>query len=369
MSENTQQTPEQEPNQVDTEQETDKKCPRCGGIMDYSPTTGGLHCPYCDYDQEIDSQEEREATEEVDFSSAEAKENCNWGVEKKVVICSACGGESIYDALQIAGECPYCGSNQVMEAKAENTLAPGGVCPFKIDKNQAVSNFHRWIKNKIFCPKEAKQKSKPSAFSGLYLPYWTFDADTQTTYSGNYGIDHTHRDKDGRTYTTTNWYSTSGNYNKFIDDKLVIATSRHDSSMMHKIEPFDTADNVKYKPEYIAGFASERYSIGLNDAWKSAQDAIKAQLNFEIAETIRYTHSAQHANVTGMNIKYHNIKYKYLLLPIWISSFQYKGKTYQFLVNGQTGKVGGKTPVSPLRVFIAVLAVILAIILLTMMMY
>ena len=74
---------------------------------------------------------------------------------------------------------PYCGSNQVMEAKTENTLAPGGVCPFKIDKNQAVSNFHRWIKNKLFCPKEAKQKSKPSAFSGLYLPYWTFDADTQ----------------------------------------------------------------------------------------------------------------------------------------------------------------------------------------------
>ena len=32
-----------------TLKETDRKCPACGGTMDFDPATGGLHCPFCDY--------------------------------------------------------------------------------------------------------------------------------------------------------------------------------------------------------------------------------------------------------------------------------------------------------------------------------
>ena len=117
-----------------TKEETDKKCPQCGGTMSFDPKTGGMKCPYCDYEEEIIQEEElpKEAVE-LDFSKAEETANCNWGVETKTVICKMCAGESVYDALQIAGTCPYCGSNQVMEEKGKNTLAPGGVCTFKID--------------------------------------------------------------------------------------------------------------------------------------------------------------------------------------------------------------------------------------------
>ena len=59
----------------------------------------------------------------------------------------------------------------------------------------------------------------------------------------------------------------------------------------------------------------------------------------------------------GVKVKtvYRNITYKYLMLPVWMSSFVYKGKVYQFMVNGRTGKVSGKAPISPLRVAIAIL--------------
>ena len=36
------------------------------------------------------------------------------------------------------------------------------------------------------------------------------------------------------------------------------------------------------------------------------------------------------------------------------SSFQFNNKVYRFLVNGQTGKVSGKSPVSAVKVSIAV---------------
>ena len=36
-----------------TLEETDKKCPSCGGVMEFDPTTVGLACPYCGHTEEI----------------------------------------------------------------------------------------------------------------------------------------------------------------------------------------------------------------------------------------------------------------------------------------------------------------------------
>ena len=131
--------------------------------------------------------------------------------------------------------------------------------------------------------------------------------------------------------------------------------------MLSGIEPFDTEKNVVYKPEYMAGFASERYSVGLSDAWKNAQNEIHRELERDIDTKIRREHFAD--RVTGLHVRtsYHDIKYKYLMLPIWMSTFKYKNKLYHFMVNGQTGKVSGKTPISPIRVAIAIFLGIVAV--------
>ncbi|MBQ8798640.1 MAG: hypothetical protein IJZ55_03630 [Lachnospiraceae bacterium] len=350
----------QEPAVVDTKKETDEKCPCCGGVMDFDPTVGKLHCPYCDHVEEIlEEDEEETSAEELDFFEAEQTGNCNWGVEKKMVLCKACGGEMVYDALETAGECPYCGSNQVMEAQAENTLAPGGVCVFKLDAKQAAEKFKNWIKKRWFCPKEAKQTAKPKDFKGIYLPYWTFDTQTTTTYSAQYGKHRRKRNSKGETVTVTDWYRCSGTYEEFIDDQAVSGTTRHEQSMLNGIQPFDTADNKSYKPEYVAGFASERYSVGLKDAWETAKSLISVRLRSNISRKIRTEHHADVVRGLHIRTSYTGIKYKYLLLPVWMACFKYKEKIYRFMVNGQTGRVSGKIPVSPLKVVITVLGALL----------
>ena len=346
---------------VKTLQETDRKCPRCGGVMDFDPGTGGLLCPYCDYTESIDEGDE---VMEQSFEEAEHLGNCDWGVATKVVICKSCGAENVYDVMQTSGECPYCGSNQVMEAADRNTLAPTGVCPFEITEKQANENFLRWIRKKLFCPSKAKKTAKAKGFKGIYLPYWTFDSDTTSHYTARYGIDRTETDSDGNSHTVTDWYNTSGVYYKFIDDELVVASDRHDQKQLKSIEPFNTAKSVEYKPEYISGFVSERYSKGLSDAWKTAETQIERKIREGIRNQIISQTMADRVEAIHFSTIYANRTYKYIILPVWFSHFKYNDKVYNFSVNGQTGKVGGKAPVSPLKVALAILIIIAVLILL-----
>lgn len=360
-------TMEMDAQKAKTEEETDKKCPSCAGVMTYDPATGGLACPFCGHTEQIKKEEKKaERATEQDFFAAENTANCDWGVKKKVVICKACAAESIYDDLQTSAVCPFCGSNQVMESHTEDTIAPGGVVPFKVSAEQASDLFKTWIGKKWFCPKLAKESAKPKEFKGIYLPYWTFDAETTSDYTARYGIDHTYTDSEGNTKTRTDWHNTSGVYREFINDQPVLASKNHDSNMLSQLEPFDTEDNKTYEPEYVAGFVAERYSIGLKDAWEIAKGKIKSRLKNGISNKVRREHNADHVGNINMKTVYEDIKYKYLLLPIWMSSFKYQDKVYHFMVNGQNGKIAGKTPISPIRVAIAVIA---GLVLLGLIMY
>jgi hypothetical protein len=110
-----------------------------------------------------------------------------------------------------------------------------------------------------------------------------------------------------------------------------------------------------YNPEYLAGFASERYSKGLDESWEEAKRGITDGIREDVRSKVSREHFTSLVRDVRTSIRFSNVTYKYLLLPVWMSSFEYKGKTYRFMVNGRSGRVGGKYPISPLRVAIAVL--------------
>jgi DNA-directed RNA polymerase subunit M/transcription elongation factor TFIIS len=350
---------------TDTREETDRKCPQCGGVMDFNPASGNLKCPYCEYEEMIAAPEDSpERAQEMDFLEAEHTANKDWGVETKTVLCKACGAQSIYDALQTSGVCPFCGSNQVMEQAVSDTIAPGGVVPFSISDAQAAALFQRWIKKKWFCPKLAKSSAKPKRFQGIYLPYWTFDTRTVSSYQGEYGKEHRHVDAKGNVHTQISWHPTSGIYREFIDDELVLATNSHDTRLLQRLAPFNTENNKSYKPEYIAGFAAERYSIGLKDAWKTALRSINTRLQQHVADQISQEHHVSHTRNIRLQTKYNDITYKYLLLPVWTSHFKYNNQVYTFMINGQTGRVAGNTPISVPKVVLTVISLLVLVLLL-----
>lgn len=345
---------DQMPSEV-TEKETDKKCPNCGATVTFDPGSGKMHCDYCGYTCELPKPEEGHDVCEIDFESAVNTESCEWGAEKKSVECKSCGAVSIYDALETAAVCPFCGSTQVMPAATEKTIAPGGVCPFTVTKKEASEAFKNWLQHKWFAPKEAKKKASPKAFNGVYLPYWTYDAQTTSSFTGNAGYDRKVRKRDGTLETRTTWRPVCGVHQEFMDDITVMASKRQEDSGVKQCEPFKLSKLIPYDPKVLAGFVAERYSIGLKDGWAIAQTTIHEKLKSSIEDYIKFHWKCNHASGVVFSTVYSKITYKYILVPVWISSFKYKEKTYQFAVNGQTGKVGGKAPVSAWRVILAIL--------------
>lgn len=341
----------------------DATCPSCSAAIKFDPSSGTLTCPYCGYREEIPQPDldVEKLAQELSFEDALERGNFDWGEEKKIVICNACSAESVYDALEVANVCPYCGSNHVMESAAEGALAPNGVIPFAVTREQANSNFQAWMKGKLFAPNEAKRSAKAEAFTGVYLPFWTFDTKTSSQYSAQYGIDRTVEDSEGNRRIVTDWYHTSGFHQKFIDDFLVRATNRYDSNLLHSVEPFETNNSRAYNKTYLSGYIAERYSIGLEDGWKIAQQGIHYDLEQSIEQKIRYEHHADRVRSLHFSTSYSNITYKYVMLPIWLSSFRFKSKTYQFVVNGQSGKVGGESPVSWVKVTFAILLALVVV--------
>ena len=342
-----------------TEDVTDKKCPNCGATVVYDPETLAMSCPFCGYSRQLPRPEDNgQDVEELDFSTAKNRESLDWGKSKKSLVCKNCGAETIMDSADTAQCCPYCGSTQVMPVdNDEDVIAPGGVVPFEITKEKATQLFKSWMKGKLFAPNDAKTSCEAKNFSGIYLPYWTYDSQTTSPYEVKLGFNST--DSDG--HTTTSYKTYRGIYERFIDDETVYASKKTTNRFIKAASTFDFSKLRKYSPEFIAGFLAERYTIGLDEGWDIAKEQIKIKLKNEIGSMEKKRHHADSVSKVTFNTAYSKVTYKYVLAPIWIANFKFKEKVYNIVVNGQNGQIRGEAPVSPIKVIIAIILAILAI--------
>ncbi|SCW41403.1 hypothetical protein SAMN02910456_01014 [Ruminococcaceae bacterium YRB3002] len=332
---------------VSAEASAEKKCPSCGGILLFDPGWDRLVCQSCGNKFDIPELQSDEAAEEIDIATAKSIASHDWGIKTRVIQCGNCGAETVNDALQMSGRCPFCGSTIVTALEEDDDMiAPTAVIPFKVSQSHAEMYFKQWIGKRFFAPSDIKDGSRLNGFTGIYLPYWTFDADTTTDYKGKYGYTYGSGDDE-----YTKWYTKSGHFDKFIDDYTVPASRRlTDDKFISKAAHFSLSAAKNYTPQALAGFVAERYTIGLEEAWKTARNGIFKLLEYET----KNLESADTYKNVKMSTTYRNITFKYVLVPLWISSFTYDGKLYNIVINGQTGEVFGEWPKSRKKILILV---------------
>ena len=312
---------------------TDVKCPGCGATIKYDPTTTKLVCPFCGITKDLPKPEAGAVIEELDFNTAIKRASVNWGTVKKLISCANCGGQSLYDASQVSGCCPFCGSTNVMPAaENEQIMAPGSVIPFIIDRENADRCFREFVKKHRYVPKAVKE-CKLDNLVGLYLPFWTFDTKTISSYDAH--IEYRQTDNNGNTYYT--YRSFLGIWNQFIDDMVVYATDRVKNPSIKEVKDFDFTKLVPYTPEYLAGIPAERYTVGLNDGWERAKEQIADELKKQIGEYEKKKNRGDRVGEVKLSTNYYDVKFRYLLAPMYIASFKYRDKLYAVAINGQTG--------------------------------
>jgi len=333
-------------------------CPSCGGKMGYDPESGVLKCQYCGTEKAV--EKEQVAIVENPFAQAMQEGARSWTEDDiKAIICKNCGAQLIFEMHSKAQFCNYCGSSHVSEHAPEKTIPPGYLIPFGISEKTAGQRFKEWIKKRWFAPNDLKSSYKNDKLLGTYIPYWTYDTQTFNQYTaerGDYYYVTKTRTVNGKTETYqerhTRWTHVSGDYDRFFDDVLVGASSKVDQNILGKVDDFNLEALVTYKPDFLSGFFAERYSVSLEEGWQAGQTIIHNALEAEITNVV----GGDTIRMLEVQTQYDALKYKHVLLPLWISSYLYKDKTYHFMINGQTGSVQGAYPKSVIKIALAILA-------------
>ncbi|MBR5272097.1 MAG: hypothetical protein IKU25_01695 [Clostridia bacterium] len=353
-------------------QEEMKPCPNCSARTVYNADMKKLFCEYCHGSWELDITP-HEVAKENDYYEAANRENEDWTSKKITIECKSCGAVTEYAANVQATTCPFCNSVQVTENElTKKTIAPSHLIPFMFGEETARGKFSQWLKSKWLAPKALKKMAKLDKMKGVYYPYWTYDADTFSKYIADSGKDYTvtvqkTRIENGKTVvyntteTRTKWVRVSGHYDFFADDVLINSTHEDVAKICHKVEPFDHSALIPYDPQFLAGFAAQRYTVGLVDGFELAKSKIARMIEAGIDNEVRRVYHADHVRNIHATTEYSNIKFKHILLPLWISSYMYKGKMYRYIVNGQTGKTSGEAPLSPFKVALLVLGIVAVI--------
>ncbi len=338
-------------------------CPSCGGRMLFDPETQKLKCPYCETLKDVDLS--RYTPKEYDIHSAPAADaEDEWGDTTRVMRCKGCGAEIVLTGETSADRCAFCGAPHVMENQSKAGIAPESVLPFGVTQKQAAQGFKKWIGKKLFAPSKAKKMAALGEIAGVYLPHWTYDAESVSRYVGQEGHYYyvevpVKVTENGRTRTEmrrerrTDWRPTSGVVAHSFDDILINGSHRLPDDLLSRVRPYDLSRLARYAPAFLSGFASEKPAVDVQEGWKNAQNVIDERMR-SLARQDILSH-ADEARVSSVQTTNSQVKYKLMLLPMYLSSFKFKNKAYHVLVNGQTGRVGGQAPVSPLRVLLAVL--------------
>lgn len=341
-------------------------CPSCGGNMVFDPNSQSLYCPYCQ--KKTDILKKDEEIKEYDFTSAEDSASTNWGRQNRVIRCESCGAQTVLDENNTAQFCAFCGSSHIIKNEEGQGIVPESLIPFKITREKALVCFKGWIKKRYFAPKALKKEHQNQKLNGVYIPCWTYDSGTYSTFSAEAGTyyyetetqwveENGNKKMVTRQVRKIRWHFVSGNYSEFFNDVLVNASSQIDEKLMSKLEPFHLEELVHYTPEFLSGFLAERYSIDIKNGWEKARKVIEDR----ICQAVRRQINADEIRNLSVNTSYEHVKCKHILLPIWISAYTYKGKVYRYMINGQTGEVQGHAPISPIKVALTILGALAVI--------
>jgi ribosomal protein S27E len=339
-------------------------CEQCGAVLSYKPGTDSIVCEHCGHSNPI-------AVAKVEIVEHDLRAALEQGLaaapieETRTIKCPSCAAEFTFDPDRHAGVCPFCGQTIVAETGAHRQIKPAAVLPFGIEERAARERVGSWLKGLWFAPSKLKRYARTEGrLSGIYLPYWTYDSRTRTSYSGQRGTIYQEPVRvqtvvDGRRVVQTRmvqkvrWQPVRGEVARAFDDILVLASRSLPAQMTDRLEPWDLQGLKPYAAEYLTGFQSEAYQVALDEGFKTANEKMRAVITGDVTLDI----GGDLQRIERLDIRHAYTTFKHILLPVWLGAFRYRSRIYRLAVNGRTGEVQGERPYSFWKIAAVVLVV------------
>lgn len=337
-------------------------CTQCGSNLRFVPGQTELRCDHCGNVQPIPADEAPKkvrALGEIPLEKGLAEDFTDAQIEVAATTpCPSCGALIEFQGAEHATTCPFCATPVVVGTGENRQIKPQAVLPFVLTQNQARDAMTKWLGSLWFAPNGLQEYArKGRALDGLYVPYWTFDADTRSAYEGQRGdYYYTTRTvvRDGRTETIrerhTRWSRRSGRVARQFDDVLVLASKSLPRDYTDNLAPWDLSALTAYRQDYLAGFTAEGYTVSLADGHAIGREVMADVITDDVRRDI----GGDEQRIDDINTNWSDETFKHVLLPIWMAAYKYNNKSYRFVVNGQTGKVQGERPYSAWKIFFAV---------------
>lgn len=334
-------------------------CDQCGADFRYDPVAARLVCDFCGNSEAADPPAKVEAIRELDFRAAiEARLPEAEIEETRVLSCPNCAAQVEMSGPDHATECPFCATPVVTDTGTHRHIKPKGVLPFALNDDAARDAMNTWLGRLWFAPGGLQDYArKGRKMHGIYVPYWTFDADTKTAYRGERGTVYYETrtvTRDGKQeqeqVQKIRWSPKRGRVARFFDDVLVLASRSLPKRFTDALEPWDLTALEPYRPDFLAGFRAEGYAVELTDGFTEA----RAHMDRQIERDVRFDIGGDRQRIHDLDTAISDVTFKHILLPVWLAAYKYRGKTYRFVVNGQTGRVRGERPWSVWKITLAV---------------
>ena len=209
-------------------------------------------------------------------------------------------------------------------------------------------------------PPQLKELAGLQGFTPLFLPYWTFDAQTTADWRAEVGHVvneqyYDHGDKTWKTRSRIDWRWESGKAQVNIDDLVVPGTGRLSPRHLDKINRFDLSNLATFEPQFLAGSQALGYDIKLDAAWERGREEMRERTR----QACRDQASTSMIRNFSMQLEFAEESWRYILLPVYIAPYTYQGKVYQVLINGVSGLVSGPRPVDWNKVWMAIAGLLL----------
>lgn len=291
--------------------------------------------------------------------------------------CGACLDVADHDR---ATTCSYCASPSVIERPAEpDRPNPSFAIGFTVPQARALEHAQTWIRRALLAPGRFRKAAIDSALEGVrgvYVPAYLYTAAAYSYYRAEIGEAfteeerYTAKDERGepvektRRVTRHEWRSLSGDHAVYISDDVVTASRGLPDRELQGVTPFDLRALQRYAPALISGWAAEEPSLtteqSLAIARVAARDRLRTQIDHFMPGDLH--------RLVRTETEFCDEHMELALLPLWVLPVRYDPdkEPVRLLVNGQTGRVWGRAPISLFKVLSLAALVIAAAVLIYM---